>query len=1203
MTTVTATDVDDGATQTYSLTGGADQTSFSINTSSGVLTFASTPDHETKDNYEVEVSVSDGTLTDTQTLSVTVADVNEAPVITSNGGGATATVSVDENQRAVTTVTATDVDGGATQSYAVSGGADAGSFAINTSSGVLTFAAAPDHEQRRTNYEVEVSVSDGSLTDTQTLSVSVADVNKAPVITSDGGGATATVSVDENQDAVTTVTATDVDDGATQSYSVSGGADAGSFAIDASSGALTFVAAPDHETKDSYEVEVTVSDGTLTDTQTLSVSVADVNEAPVITSNGGGATATVLVDENQDAVTTVTVTDVDDGATQTYSVSGGADAGSFAIDASSGVLTFVAAPDHETKDNYEVEVSVSDGTLTDTQTLSVTVADVNEAPVITSNGGGATATVLVNENQSVVTTVTATDVDDGATQSYNLTGGADQTSFAINASSGVLTFISTPDHETKDSYEVEVTVSDGTLTDTQTLSVSVADVNEAPVITSNGGWATATVSIDENQSVVTTVTATDVDDGATQTYSLTGGADQASFAIDASNGVLTLTSTPDHETKDKYEVEVSVSDGSLTDTQTLNVSVTDVNEAPVITSDGGGATATVSVDENQNAVTTVTATDVDDGATQSYSLTGGSDQTSFAINTSSGVLTFVAAPDHETKDSYEVEVTVSDGFLTDTQTLTVLVADVNEVPVSRDDRLTGEEDTALVIDVATDLLGNDSDPEGATLRLLDVTTPANGMLVRGLDGELEYRPNADFNGVDRFKYFVEDASGLRAMANVVVVVSAVNDPPTFAPPSNGETAERPDLIDAVRISAGWMPIEENAGRAGFVAAIDVDHGSVTFALVGTDAALFQIDPDTGELRPLVPLDFETPTDANGDNRYELELVVRDAAGGESRAPFTLLSVDVNEAPRLGGGVFDAIEGYSGVIGQLNATDPDRGDVLDFDLLDSSDDSGAFSLLSDGQIIAVNPGVGVHVLEVRVTDARGMFSLATVTVTIRSLSDGSGEPPLGFIRLGEPLAMPATEVLHGMAEPSAQRVEASMPAETVQVSDRPSIVRESLSPVFMPRFAFAPAVAANGPLLDVTIGLQPMHKASVALERIAPIRIDLSPFEYELTTPRLPTWLDAVEWVRRDLDALGDQAEANERLIATVTTVASLSISVGAAFWLLQSRLLLAVALAALPLWRPLDPVPILVAKDSRRGKPAGLSDGSDRNEPSGSGDG
>ena len=119
------------------------------------------------------------------------------------------------------------------------------------------------------------------------------------------------------------------------------------------------------------------------------------NEAPVITSNGGGATAAVNVAENSTAVTTVTATDPDAGPTLTYSIIGGADAAKFTINATTGVLTFVAAPNFEAPTDvgannvYDVKVQVSDGTLTDTQAIAVTVTNVNEAPTITSNGGGA----------------------------------------------------------------------------------------------------------------------------------------------------------------------------------------------------------------------------------------------------------------------------------------------------------------------------------------------------------------------------------------------------------------------------------------------------------------------------------------------------------------------------------------------------------------------------------------------------------------------------------------------------------------------------------------------------------------------------------------------------------------------------------------------------------------------------------------------
>ncbi|MBK1719781.1 DUF4347 domain-containing protein [Thiocystis violacea] len=112
-------------------------------------------------------------------------------------------------------------------------------------------------------------------------------------------------------------------------------------------------------------------------------------------------------------------------------------------------------------------------------------ATLNQVPSITSNGGGATATVNVAENQSAVTTVTATDPDAGQAPTYTLGGGADQAKFSINPTSGVLTFLAPPDFEsptdsgTNNSYEVIVQANDGQGgTDAQTLTVTVTDVSE-----------------------------------------------------------------------------------------------------------------------------------------------------------------------------------------------------------------------------------------------------------------------------------------------------------------------------------------------------------------------------------------------------------------------------------------------------------------------------------------------------------------------------------------------------------------------------------------------------------------------------------------------------------------------------------------------------------------------------------------------------
>ncbi len=151
---------------------------------------------------------------------------------------------------------------------------------------------------------------------------------------------------------------------------------------------------------------------------------------PTITSNGGGATAAISIAENTTAVTTVVATDPDAGQSLGYSIDGGADAALFTINAATGALTFTSAPNFEVTADaggnniYDVTVQVADGAGgTDTQAIAVTVTDINEAPTITSNGGGATAAVSIAENTSAVTTVVATDPDAGQSLGYSIAGG------------------------------------------------------------------------------------------------------------------------------------------------------------------------------------------------------------------------------------------------------------------------------------------------------------------------------------------------------------------------------------------------------------------------------------------------------------------------------------------------------------------------------------------------------------------------------------------------------------------------------------------------------------------------------------------------------------------------------------------------------------------------------------------------------------
>ena len=386
--------------------------------------------------------------------------------------------------------------------------------------------------------------------------------------------------------------------------------------IDPLSGVLTFITTPDYETKSLYSATVSADDGYNLATQVITININDVQEnlsAPSFTSN-----ATFTADENQTAIGTVTATDAD-GDDVTFTVSGS----ELAI-TSAGVLTFVSAPDHETKTSYTATVTATDGTNSTTQNITVSVNNLNDnSPSFTSN-----ATFTADENQTAIGTVTATDAD-GDDVTFTVSGSE----LAIT-SAGVLTFVSAPDYETNASYTATVTATDGTNETNQEINVTINDVEEninAPSFTSN-----ATFTADENQTAIGTVTATDPE-GDSITFTISGN----ELSI-TSAGVLTFSSAPDYETKSSYSATVTATDGANSATQLIIVTVNNINDTnPVITSNNS-----FTADENQTAIGTVTATDAD-GDAVTFTVSG----SELAI-TSAGVLTFVSAPDHETKTSY-----------------------------------------------------------------------------------------------------------------------------------------------------------------------------------------------------------------------------------------------------------------------------------------------------------------------------------------------------------------------------------------------------------------------------------------------------------------------------------------------------------------------------------------------------------------------
>ena len=127
---------------------------------------------------------------------------------------------------------------------------------------------------------------------------------------------------------------------------ISGGVDAGKFQINGNTGALSFKAAPNYESptdsgaNNSYVVKVRASDGALHDEQTITVNLTNVNEHPMIGSNGGGDSAIKNAPENRDRSDHGFCNGSGCRTTLTYTISGGVDAGKFQINGNTGVTSF-----------------------------------------------------------------------------------------------------------------------------------------------------------------------------------------------------------------------------------------------------------------------------------------------------------------------------------------------------------------------------------------------------------------------------------------------------------------------------------------------------------------------------------------------------------------------------------------------------------------------------------------------------------------------------------------------------------------------------------------------------------------------------------------------------------------------------------------------------------------------------------------------
>ena len=1034
VTTATATDSDSGDVVSYAMSGGADSAQFSLNTSSGALTFTSAPDYETPTDvvstmpanaagnnvYVVTITASSGTggraLSVSKTLSVTVTDELEPPLapaaLSVTAADATPT------QLSVSWTAPTNTGKPAITDYDVQYRAGtSGSFTSHAHTGITTTATITGLTPG-TAYQVQVRATNAEGTGAWSASGSATTAaNAAPVFSS----ATTAFNVAENSTAVTTATATDADTVVTDavSYAMSGGVDSAKFSINTSTGAVTFAAAPDYENptdvvsatpsnaagNNVYIVAVTASSGTggraLSASKTLLVTVTDVAEAPgkpATPQVTGTTTASVTIGWSAPTNTGPAITDYDVQYRTGTS-------GSFTSHAHTGIGTTATISGLTSGTGYEIQVRATNAEGTGPWSDAVTgTPQVNVAPVFSSS---ASASVAENTAASVtVLTVSASDGDaQDSVTGYTLSG-TDSGAFTFDGSSGVLRFSASPDFEnpadvahtspaptdaaSNNTYIVFITVSSGAgarvVTTTQRVTITVTDVAEPPLRP-----PTFTVS-----SAIATPTKLGLSWSAP---SMTGKPALSGYDVQYRAGISgaftdagfsgTGTSlTLDNLTQGTlYQVEVRAKNAEGMSGWYRGSGTTAPNVAPMFRS----ATTAFNVAENRQPVTTTDATDADTVTTDvvMHAISGGADSARFTINAMTGELTFTTAPDFESpqdmqsttpanaagNNEYVVVVAAQSGAgerqLSVQKTLVVTVDNVEGPTKPAAPRVTAMTPTSVSISWS-------APDTGLAITDYDVQYRQGRSGVWSAWAHSGIGTTATLTGLTRHAVYeiqvrATNAEGSGPWSDAVMAVPQDNTSPVFSSSAAVTVAENTPASTAVVtvVAADVDPADEITG----------------YTLSGTDSGAFTLDARSGVLRFRVSPDFENPTDvahttpapadAAGNNTYIVFITATSGTGGRQLNETQRLTITVIGVDDMSVGL--VLESSVALTGDRRVTsEPSWTVTFDFSMPLVSVGEAAFSA-SDINV-SVNGGAGTATFG-EVARAESADARYTVPVTV------------------------------------------------------------------------------------------------------------------------------------------------------------------------------------------------------------------------------
>ncbi|KAI6657178.1 protocadherin Fat 4-like [Oopsacas minuta] len=966
-----------------------DSSLFSIDSMSGEVSVSGSLDFDSgSTTFTLLVVANDSSNTGVANLVIDITDENDNPPVINN---TILAITLNESSPAGTEVIdieVLDVDTVGVISFEITSGNANNVFNID-SSGRITLGASGLDFESITSFTLMVRVFDGLRSVTAVVTITVRDSNdNSPTFDLPNYS----ISLPENNMvdfSIIGFTVTDPDSGNDGAISLS---------IDSTSNiASMFKLTPDSGTSSNTvdgevfsaisldrETDGLVIDGTsgaalwtlkvlsadnnieasirLTTTAEIVISITDINDnSPQFSSNS----ITAQVSESSNVGTlvhTLTATDADFGtnADITFAfTTGSANTDKFSLDAITGELRTTVVLSREDATSLTVNVEASDGLNTDVASVTITVEDINDHnPEFDATS--LTVSILENAtNGTLVVSVGVMDEDDGLNGDITLSiiGGDINDHFRIS-SFDVVVALDEIDRESISTYELILLAQDsGTpiRQATATVTVTISDVNDNPPSFALPAY-TGSISEDASSGFTvdlnTPISVVDIDQAENSMFTLSLD-DNSIFDITTTRNIfLNPSVTLDRETVGSFSLLIIATDAgspSLTSNVSLDITVQDVNDNPPIFSPASYAETVLENIIIGTSITTVVATDRDEGANMqiSYSLFSGTEG-KFEVNRTTGDIKLIGSLDRETTNSYEIVIAAFDSgatFMSTTATVTLTVEDFNDNTPEFSQTLytrkvdeNSPNDTDVVYLIATDL-----DIDENAILVFSYQDPTAGALlpftINSTTGNITVSGSLDREMTDRYSFEVivrDDASivqdRLTATANVIIDINDLND---VVPSFPGVTSFTTDIQETTLITTIILfPVATDPDLG--------DGGDIIYS-ASPESTIFSVDPSTGVIRLTESLDLDS-SGLNGQSQYTFDLLAADqgspALTGTIAVIINVLDKNTNvplfDSPPYTAGVLENATNGTFII-QLTASDADTNGVINYEIVGGNQD--------------------------------------------------------------------------------------------------------------------------------------------------------------------------------------------------------------------------------------------------------------------------